>query len=214
MKSTLLVGLFLAWVSGPIAAQGIDLSTVPIADLLDQLVTELVNEDGSEAYRAISIILQGRSVQRPPPDVTALIDGLADLTLDGPTPWVRSNSVSLMSTAGSTEIPAPDPGVGPRLVRLFRESQDPVVRMMILSVFKTQVNRGVGMVLFRQVLTEERPSFANTAEARMAAIEALELGEAGLALLRELHAAGTIRDPDAKALVSHLNSEGRLRGGR
>ena len=40
------------------------------------------------------------------------------------------------------------------------------------------------------------------------------MGEEGLALVRELHAAGTIMDSDAKAVVSHLNSEGRLRGGR
>lgn len=214
MKSTLLIGLLLAWTSGPIAAQEMDLSTASVADLLDRFVEEQMDREGSEAFQQITRILLGRTAERPQSDVGALIDGLADLVLNAPTPWVRSVAVSVMAVAGKEGAANPDPAIGPRLVRLFRETRDPLVRSMILGVFKTQVNRSVGRVLFREVLTEDRSPFANTGEARVAAAEALKWGEEGLALLRELHAAGTIKDRDAREWVQRWNSEGRLGGGR
>ncbi len=209
--TSLVLGLALA---EPILAQEfVDVrTTTPIAELLNQFVDQQMGS-GGDAYQTLSKIILG-SVARSPRDVAALKDGLADLAIKGPTGPIRVRAVGILSVAGWASHPAPDRTIPQRLLRLFEQTQDPVIRGVILSKFQLLANHNVGLGLFRRVLTQDAPPFASSADDQVAVAGAVEMGEAGRALLRELLDAGTIRRPGTAAKVRRLRDEGRLGGGR
>ena len=146
----------------------------------------------------------------------ALISGLDSIARHGPTSEVKSAAVAILIVmAGGTAAESRHTQVGPLVLRLFDEMEDPAVRGSIVFVLPELADRSVAVRILRRVLTEEPPPYVldPAMEARQAASAALGSGAPGLALLRELHAAGTIRDGSAREWVAELSASGRLRGG-
>lgn len=143
--------------------------------------------------------------------VSALIDGLERLARDeGQAPVVKAGAANVLGLAAAS-------GRHPRVVQLlidvFLDTEEPRVRRAILLMFAYLPNPADGMVLYREVLTRERPAFASPAEASDAVSAALAAGAEGRALLREVYEAGTVKEPVARRELDRLHREGRLRGG-
>jgi HEAT repeat protein len=219
MKRVLFSGMVCALAALPAAGQNVGGVPTPVAELLNRFVEERYQPGpGGEASNEISLMLFGEAQgmlgeRRSQSDVDALIGGLADLVLSGPTANVRSNAAATLALAGASSARTPNPRVGLLLVKLFGQTEDAVVRMVILDSFQVLDDPSVGVDVIRRVLTEEPPSFASEGESIHAVAAAMAAGAEGRALLRQLHQAGSIKDSDARARVARESVAGRLIGG-
>ncbi len=212
MKSVLFLGLLLVFAGSAVEAQEISVNSTPIAELLERFVAAGVEawDNGTEPISAIQIILS--SHPRPRNEQEALIDGLADIVRNGPTPFVRAIAVSTLAFADSEGAVMPIRRVGPLLIQLFLEATTPGLRIAVINSLLILENPAVGLGLIRRVLTEEPPSFAILMEPHAAVMVATASGPPGHALLRELHQSGTIRNSGVRAKVAEDIAAGRLSG--
>jgi hypothetical protein len=158
--------------------------------------------------------LQGVAV--PPARRDSVADGLARVALESPSSESRQAAASYLVLASSRTSERPLSGGPARLVRIYRQTTDPLVRMAILWRADNLAEPGPMLMLMREVATQPGdqpwPEIDHDPPAR-AAWNLAHYGEEGRAVLRQLHASGAVRSPRARLELEQLARNGfRLPG--
>jgi hypothetical protein len=153
----------------------------------------------------------GQVILTGAPFPAALVDslnaGLAQLALTGANEDVRSAAVSTLVFMGKNR-----PDVTGRIIGIYERSRDPRVRgnVLVLLPLASQRSRAIGFLRGVAVRGEEPQDEPAKAISSLAL-----LGPEGQAVLRELHAGGRVRSPEARARLTQLARNGyQERGGR
>lgn len=139
----------------------------------------------------------------------------ATLSLAGPGRWWMRTQLDV--TTPPREIYYP--GVVQRLARVYRRSDDPAVRALIITMMIQQAERSQAAAFLEQltrevpppepvpgdsvlVITDNRPAWLGMMGALM------RMGPEGIAALQRLHAQGRVADPAARRYLEHLARQG------
>ena len=177
------------------------------AELLAGYVKEsgasgLPNGAGSEIVRILV-----NTAAYPPADVLELLGGLEQLAIGGSPPRLRAEAAAYIGLSGSHRSTAPRPGTVARLVRVYRRSDDPLVRSLTISAMGEQVlDRSVAISFLEETAAQRNGD--SSWEAGKALTSLALMGPDGADALRRLHAAQAVRDPEARVILETMASNG------
>ena len=139
--------------------------------------------------------------------IDSLVDGLEKLALSSSSSVVRSNAAWNLAIAGSARLS--DRNLLNRLVRVYEQSTDELVRRSILGRMHVQQNRPAAIRFLIKVATEST-SQQDYEEASLEAVSTLSyMGAEGKAALLILQRNGELRDPAARGFVEWFLREVR-----
>lgn len=119
-----------------------------------------------------------------------------------------------MKGADAPSPPPPYPGIVARLARIYRQTSECDLRGSIIDLMIIQAEREEAVVFLARVAEEPfQPTppgvVLGTWPTQVLAIGALtHMGQPGEAMLRRLHAEGTVREPTARASLEDLARRG------
>jgi len=178
-------------------------STRSARELLEAFVREeSPSVTYGEADRAISLIMY-QTGEYPRPLVDSLLVGLEELALNDPREHVRVLAVSRLSSPGLRILPKPNSGTVGRLLRIYRRSDNPRVRSVILGFMSAQAERREALAFVRAIAIQEREDFPNAVHEAIRTL-VLGMGDEGRAVVRELHEQNLVRDPEERANLAQL----------
>lgn len=171
-----------------------------------------------EAHFAVSEVMS-----RPGSFKRGFIDsvarGLEELALNGRKPLVRHRAVGLVARLGEVGPHTQESGSVARLARIYRRSNDGVVKGVILFLMTRQREQGLALSFIASIAAEPPTGRTDSAVCfpdcpltlQLQAVQTLNrLGPRGHAILRDLRARGAIRDPSALQEIQQWEREGRL----
>ena len=131
----------------------------------------------------------------------SVADGLARLAL-GPGPYtVRHAAATWLTTAGDATLRAPVPGTMQRMEAVYRKTDDPVVRSILLGRMDRMAERAAALRFLREVAVQPTEG-ADFEGAPWHAVSTLaRMGAPGLEVLRDLSSRGLLRDATARGYV-------------
>lgn len=140
-------------------------------------------------------------------DVESLLNGLEQLALTSPVPRLRAEAAYSLSVPGANSDSRPPFGIYARLARVYDASNDPLVRMAVLSgMGRLRHERREAALFLERVATQEPQDFQGVAGKAMASL--LTLGDEGRKALKRMNDAGTVRDPEARSDLARLAKRG------
>lgn len=141
----------------------------------------------------------------------SLLAGLEELALGAADPNVRHRASTVLSLAGEPDSGKPLPGIVARLERVYRQTQDDLVRWNIRARAPLQADRRAAAAFLCSLAVAPMPP-PRAFDERDAATDALEqlarMGDVGRATLRQLHTGRTVRSEQARAYLEHLAQQG------
>lgn len=140
--------------------------------------------------------------------VTSLLDGLERLALT-PNGSVRQDAVFLIAAGGSVSSKPPIRGTVRRLVRIYRATTDPLVRMAVVSPLGDAAEKAEA-IAFLRVLAVQDPDKGDFVEAPYYAIRTMKhIGAPGHAALREMKSSGRLH-PRVRSAIEGMEKRGEL----
>ncbi len=148
--------------------------------------------------------------QVPSETVSSLLDGLERLALTTDVQVVRQSAVAELAAFGTqaSYIPDPMPGILPRLLRIYRSTDDMFTRSSILVDLRWMVERAEAVAFLTEVAQQDSTNedFEGAAES---AVRSLGLaGPLGASALRSLDEQGLVKDRDASGLLRAYSRHG------
>ncbi|HET8835435.1 MAG TPA: hypothetical protein VFN08_11940 [Gemmatimonadales bacterium] len=101
-----------------------------------------------------------------------------------------------VSSAASRDALHQQPGTVARLGRIYRQSGDPQVRAAVVSGLASSADDGGSLAFLEGVATKGTQDFPGASKAALAAMTSH--GEKGRDVLRRIHTAKTVHDPEAR----------------
>jgi len=139
-----------------------------------------------------------------PARADSMADGLEALALSGPTRHVRSMAAGLLGLSHSSLDPAVWAATVARLGRIYRRTDDAVVRGMVIRQLGSQRGEPEAVRLLIEILESEPLSSGCDVEPEQAAYALSWLGPEGQAAMVESLRAGRIRYGRAGLLVQSM----------
>lgn len=180
-------------------------------------VTAALNrfEQDAAAPHAVSSVGWNWSLRlvsrRDPSDsavVDSVLDGMERLARSAANDRVRARAASFLAVAGKAE--SNHRPVLPRLIRLYRTSADPVVRVSVIRGMQGQQPEANALAFLKQVATSTpasaHPEFGD--EPWEAVTMLAHMGGAGQTALRELRSSATVSDGKARGYLDYVAQRG------
>lgn len=181
---------------GTLSAQSKTLPRLPIksaSTMLAQLEKSGVNSGPSGAV--LGVVLQEQQ-QYPRTTIDSIVTGLERIALKSNSRDARQSAASALASAGSANQPI-DRALD-RVVNIYSQSDDPVVRLTILNQMSRQKDRRAAIAFLKKVAVEG-PKQQDYPHASLTAVSELaHMGAEGRAALTELRTAGAITDSRAR----------------
>lgn len=181
--------------AGPAAAQEPHRVTRRPAELFTAYVRErqaLANK--TNASVDLAMVLTHPS-EYPRGDLEWLLRELESFALSGQPDWLRAEAVLQLAVPGSTRAVRPVAGSYARLDRVYRRSNDPLVKTSVVTAMGTLTERREAIAFLERVARHEAGTFPSAGKA-LASL--LTMGDEGRVVLKRLHETGAVRDPAAK----------------
>jgi hypothetical protein len=182
--------------AAPLASQTPDCVTREPAELLAAYVRE--HEALERRFMAegdlIHILL--RHSTYPAGDVETLLRGLEDLALTSSAPRLRALSVPLLAVVGSHRVTQPLSETYSRLIRIYRGSQDPLVRMMVINAMGDLAVRSRAAAFLEGVAARDPKRYVTEPDAALGSL--LRMDEEGRAALMRLHETGAVQHRETR----------------
>ncbi len=155
----------------------------------------------------ISHILLRRE-QYPAGTVQELLSGLERLALQSTSSRVRADAALQLGTPGLRTARNAMPGTVTRLLRVYRQSSDPLVRGVVIARLASVAERRDAIEFIRSVALQD-PSQQDFPGAAFHAIATLvAMDEDGRMVLRELHEKQLVKDLDARSGLAEWAKRG------
>jgi hypothetical protein len=188
-----------------VAFLGVLLSAVPLlaqkrepAQLLAAYVQEWTPTGESSAADYLAHVVTNHG-DYPATDLEAVLRGLEEIALTGTSPRLRAEAASFLTIPGSTRAVHPVRGRFSRLERVYHDSTDPVVRLVLIRAIGDQIDRRKATAFLEGVAAQ-----GNSEDARSAIGSLQRLGEEGRTGLKRLYDGNAVRNPEAKSMLEVL----------
>ncbi len=141
-------------------------------------------------------------------DLELFLRGLEEIALTGESSRLRASAAFSLSFPGSRRKPHPVPGTVRRLERIYRRSNDPAVRGVVVASM-ADVAEGDKALVFLEGIATEVPVHADSPGSASRALGTLvAMDEDGRTVLKRLHETQAVRDPEARHELSVLADRG------
>jgi hypothetical protein len=165
------------------------------------------NFGSGPGVRALHIILNGDG-RWSDAAIDSVVDRLEHLALASDHHLVRRGAAMNVGYEGLSISQRPRMGAVARVVSVYRRSEDPVVRGILLGRMIDMADRRSAIAFLRQVASQKR-TFHEEEEAPLEAVSLLaKMGPEGRAVLRDLLARNLVPDPSARGYIRHMERRG------
>lgn len=138
----------------------------------------------------------------PSAELEVFLRGVERLALAADSPRVRQGATLYLSTVGARSRSLPVAPILPRLMRIYRGTNDPVVREYVTEGMAFVADRAEALAFLERVATEHPEPFRRAAETAISAL--IVIGEDARPVLKRLHESGAVRDATACARLEGL----------
>jgi hypothetical protein len=150
----------------------------------------------SETEGTLLAILSGLEGRYPATRVDSVLSGLERIARGGGDPEVRAAAVGLIAVAGDVSAVSPHTEVTALLTRIHRDDGEGALRAAVVAAMPGQSNRGLALAFLRRVAEQPGAADAFPQESVEAARALGAMGSQGRAVLRDVHARRTARNPE------------------
>jgi hypothetical protein len=165
---------------------------------------ESLNDETNAALDITHVLLYHR--EYPPENVEYFLNKLEQFALAGSPQWLRGECVYKLATPGSKRGVAPISGSFARLERIYRRSDDPLVKMAVVGAMGTLIETREASVFLERVATKDSQDFPGAPRSALTSL--LVMGDDGRVVLMRLHETGAVRDPEARLSLFYLAKKG------
>lgn len=178
----------------------------PVEEILSNFECESVGSDCEELGSDQIVWVHHHPDEAPPGVLEGLLDGLQRMALEGRTEDIRQSAALRLAAFGAERTYNPDPlrGVLTRLLTIYQQSSNRMVRYSILNSLSYNVERD-GAVKFLTLVARQDSTNEDFQGSATAAVRALHnAGEPGRYALESLRTADQVKDPEAQILLEAL----------
>ena len=208
--SCLLLGLVVALAVGPAAStlgaqQGRRPPQSPSA-LLDAYSREF--DDPRSTGRASMGLTQvlTHHAEHPAGDVETVLAGLERMAIGGSTSRLRAEAAASIAIPGSRKSTRPLGGTFARLARVYRSSDDPVVRSIVVGAMGGLSEHRAAVPFLEHIAKQQDEEFAGAAGKALTSL--LMLGDPGRPALERLHSTSAVKNPEARQILATMVKNG------
>jgi hypothetical protein len=180
---------------------------VPVDSLLRQFEREIGDPTTDRNGSAVITRMLARPEQYSSARIDSVLTALELLAVSSDHARTRSVAAVTLSTAGDQSLPNPLPGVADRLIRIYRRSEDPLVRSTLIGLPLTrQADRSRVVNFLASIAVEPSLETRNHwGDNSARAVQNLALmGESGSRELRRLYQSGQVQSPEARRVLDVL----------
>jgi hypothetical protein len=176
-----------------------------------QLIAAFVRDyegDGplpSTAGMDLSAILLDRA-DYPGGSLNSVIEGLQEVALSQRSPRLRAVAIMYLASSGSRDALHPRPGTVARLERIYRQSNNALVRASVVTGLARSAEHHEALAFLEDVAARESQDFPGAPQAALTAIASH--ADEGTGLLRRLHQAKAVHDPQARLWLDQVATTG------
>lgn len=174
-----------------------------VATILREFECEVQDPDGDCHGRMWIAWIRHHQHKVQPETMNLLLDGLERLALTTDIQVVRQAAMSQLATFGSELSFVPDPmsGILPRLLRIYRQTDDLLTRSSILGHLAASADRAEAVDFLALVAQQDSANEEFDGSAERAVRSLGQAGPVGAAALRDLDMRELVKDEDARALL-------------
>ncbi len=182
-----------------------DPERTPVPALLERYRTELETSSlhlRSETRGVLIAMLTGHEIDVPPGRLNSLLAGLEALVRSRASSEVRADAASLVAIAAEADLPDPRPALTSRVVRLYAEVDDELVRRTLLASMPRLADRDGALAFLREIAEQKDDSYPE--ESWDAVRRLVAAGPEGQRLIRAMQRERTARNPVIQGIVDEL----------